>query len=40
MALNCTGKFNNYQLAYQTAVESLESGAAFKSFNNLIALQG
>lgn len=40
MALNCTGKFNNYQLAYQAAVESLESGAAFKSFNNLIALQG
>mgnify|MGYP002403861488 CR=1 FL=1 len=39
MALNATGKFNNYQSAYQAAVESLESGAALKSFNHLIALQ-
>ncbi|OYW79989.1 MAG: anthranilate phosphoribosyltransferase [Sphingobacteriia bacterium 28-36-52] len=40
MALNCTGKFSNYQTAYQAAVESLESGAALNSFNKLIALQG
>ena len=39
MALNCTGKFDHYQSAYQAAVESLESGAALKSFNQLIALQ-
>lgn len=39
MALNCTGKFSNYQSAYQAAVESLESGAALNSFNKLIALQ-
>jgi len=39
MALNCTGKFDHYQSAYQAAIESLESGAALKSFNQLIALQ-
>lgn len=39
MALNCTGKFDHYQSAYQAAVESLESGAALKAFNQLIALQ-
>lgn len=39
MALNATGKYNNYQSAYQAAVESLESGATLKSFSKLIALQ-
>lgn len=39
MALNCTGKYLNYQAAYQTAVESLESGSAYASFKKLIQLQ-
>lgn len=39
MALNATGKYNNYQSAYQAAVESLETGSALKSFSKLIALQ-
>lgn len=39
MALNVTGKYNNYQSAYQAAVESLETGSALKSFSKLIALQ-
>ena len=39
MALSCTGKFKDYDAAYNAAVESLESGKAFASFNKLIALQ-
>jgi anthranilate phosphoribosyltransferase len=39
MALNCTGKYANYELAYSAAVESLESGKAYRSLQNLIALQ-
>lgn len=39
MALNSTGKFANYDAAYQAAVKSLESGAAYQSFTNLIQMQ-
>jgi anthranilate phosphoribosyltransferase len=39
MALHCTGEFEYYDDAYATAVESLESGAALKSFEKLIELQ-
>ena len=39
MALHCTGKYKNYQDAYQAAVESLESGKAYESLQKLIALQ-
>jgi anthranilate phosphoribosyltransferase len=39
MALHCTGRFENYDAAYHAAVESLESGKAFASFNKLIAMQ-
>ncbi len=39
MALNCTGKYPGYEDAYKTAVESLESGNAYRSFAKLIALQ-
>ncbi len=39
MALNCTGKYEQYEEAYRTAVESLESGNAYRSFEKLIALQ-
>ncbi|MEI8073475.1 MAG: anthranilate phosphoribosyltransferase [Bacteroidota bacterium] len=39
MALNCTGKYANYELAYSAAVESLESGKAYRSLQKLIALQ-
>jgi anthranilate phosphoribosyltransferase len=39
MALNCTGKYANYDLAYSAAVESLESGKAYQSLQTLIALQ-
>ncbi len=39
MALSCTGKYQNYESAYLAAVESLESGKANKTLNNLIALQ-
>jgi len=39
MALNSTGKFDQYDAAYQAAVSSLESGAAYKSFTNLIQMQ-
>jgi anthranilate phosphoribosyltransferase len=39
MALNCTGKFNSYDDAYHVAVESLESGKAFKCMEKLISLQ-
>jgi len=39
MALNCTGKFASYEEAYNAAVESLDSGKAYQSLQNLIALQ-
>lgn len=39
MALYCTGAFTNYDLAFQAAVESLESGKALSSLNTLISLQ-
>jgi anthranilate phosphoribosyltransferase len=39
MALNCMGGYKSYDDAYNTAVESLESGAAYKSFQKLISLQ-
>ena len=39
MALNCTGKYANYESAYSAAVASLESGKAYQSLQNLIALQ-
>lgn len=39
MALNCTGKFSNYEECYSVAVESLESGKAFKALETLISLQ-
>ena len=39
MALECTGDFRNYNEAYDTAVDSLESGKAYKAFQKLISLQ-
>lgn len=39
MALHCTGIYTNYEVAYKTAVESLESGKAYQSLQTLIALQ-
>ncbi len=36
MALQCTGKYTNYDECYQLAVESLESGKALASFKALI----
>lgn len=39
MALNCTGKYANYEGAYHAAVESLESGSAYRSLELLISLQ-
>lgn len=39
MALNCTGKYTEYEDAYHSAVESLESGKAHKCLEQLIALQ-
>ncbi len=35
MALQCTGKFKNYNDCYQMAVESLESGKAYQSLQKL-----
>ena len=37
-ALNTTGKYENYQEAYQAAVDSLESGKALASLEKLIEL--
>ena len=37
MALQCTGKYKNYDDCYQAAVESLESGRAYRSLQKLIA---
>ena len=39
MALNLTGKYVNYEAAYQAAVTSLESGAANNCLQKLISLQ-
>jgi anthranilate phosphoribosyltransferase len=39
MALHCTGKFKSYDDAYQSAVESLESGKAELCLQKLISLQ-
>jgi len=39
MALHCMNSFKNYDYAYNTAVESLESGKAYQQFQKLIALQ-
>lgn len=39
MALQCSGGFTGYDDAYYTAVESLESGKAYASFQKLISLQ-
>jgi anthranilate phosphoribosyltransferase len=36
MALHCTGKYANYESCYQLAIESLESGNAYKSLKKLI----
>ncbi|MBY0537625.1 MAG: anthranilate phosphoribosyltransferase [Chitinophagaceae bacterium] len=39
VALHSTGNYKNYDEAYNAAVVSLESGAAFQSLQKLIALQ-
>ena len=39
MALHCTVGFENYNEAYNTAVESLESGKAYQQLQKLISLQ-
>src|SRR6476620_8296233 len=39
MALECTGEFNDYNEAYDTAVDSLESGKDYKCFQTLISMQ-
>jgi anthranilate phosphoribosyltransferase len=39
MALHCTDDFSSYDDAYYTAVESLESGKAYQSFQKLISSQ-
>jgi anthranilate phosphoribosyltransferase len=39
MALKCTGVYENYSDAYGAAVDSLESGKAYASFQKLISLQ-
>ena len=36
MALHCTGKYKNYEVCYQMAVESLESGKAYQCLQTLI----
>jgi len=36
MALQCTGKYNDYETCYQLAVESLESGKALAALNKII----
>jgi anthranilate phosphoribosyltransferase len=38
-ALHCTGKYPDYEAAWKAAVASLESGAAKKALDTLIALQ-
>jgi anthranilate phosphoribosyltransferase len=39
MALHCTSNYGNYEDAYHAAVNSLESGKAYQSLQNLISLQ-
>ena len=39
MALHLTGKYENYEAAYQAAVTSLESGAANHGLQKLISIQ-
>jgi anthranilate phosphoribosyltransferase len=39
MALNCTGRYNSYEAAYNDAVTSLESGKANEALEKLISLQ-
>ncbi len=39
MGLYCLEKYPTYDECFQAAVESLESGAAYKSYQKLIALQ-
>jgi anthranilate phosphoribosyltransferase len=39
MALHCTGNYSNYNQAYDSAVESLESGKALTSLRTLISMQ-
>lgn len=36
MALQCTGKYKDYEECYQLAVESLESGSAFRVLQKLV----
>ncbi len=38
MALQCIGKYKDYEVCYSIAVESLESGAALQSLNKLTVL--
>lgn len=38
MALQCTGKYTNYEDCFQAAIESLESGRAYQALNKLISL--
>jgi anthranilate phosphoribosyltransferase len=40
MALNCTGRYPDYEAAYHAAVESLESGKAYAGLKQLISLNG
>jgi anthranilate phosphoribosyltransferase len=39
MALQCTGQYPDYEAAYNAAIESLESGKAYQSFQKLIEIQ-
>lgn len=39
VAIQCIGKHSKYETAYDIAVQSLESGAAEKTFNRLMAIQ-
>jgi anthranilate phosphoribosyltransferase len=39
MALQCTGGYDNYDEAYNAAVESLEGGKAYEQLQKLISLQ-
>ncbi|MEO7800497.1 MAG: anthranilate phosphoribosyltransferase [Ginsengibacter sp.] len=38
MALNCTGKYSDYESCYAAAVESLESGKAMQALQKLVSL--
>lgn len=39
MALQCVGKYKNYDAAYKAAIESLEEGKAYECFEKLMHLQ-